>query len=121
MWKWIVVALLVAHGLAHAVGVMGSLVGRELEGISGRPTIDVGRFEQSFAVLWLIALVVFLGAAAALTFGLGSWRLLALGAVVVSSVAVAVWWDDAWRGAIPNALLLLAVAAAPRIPGLVPD
>jgi hypothetical protein len=121
MWKWIVVALLVAHGAAHMVGVAGSLLGRELEGLSGRTTIPVGSFEKAFAALWLVALLAFLAAGVGLALGHGWWRPLALGVAIVSSVAVTVWWEDAWRGAPLNALIVVAVIAAPRLSGLMPD
>jgi hypothetical protein len=121
MLKWIVVALLLAHGGAHSIGVAGSLFGKDLEGISGATTIEVGRFERAFAALWLVALLAFLAAGLALAIGHGWWRPIALSAAIISSIAVAVWWEDAWRGAPLNALVIGAVVASPWLSGLTPD
>jgi hypothetical protein len=121
MWKWIIAAVLIAHGGAHLVGVLGSLLGRELEGISGTPTLSVGVLERPLAVLWLVALASLVGAGLAVLLGHGWWYPAAWVGLIASSIAVAVWWSDAWRGAIFNVIVLGVLLMASRIPGLPTD
>lgn len=121
MWRWIVVAVLLAHGAAHIVGVMGALFGKVMDDISGQPTVTVGSLERPIAVLWLVALLGFVAAAIGLAAN-QTWCLPAAWAsVVVSMVPVTVWWNDAWRGAVLNAIVVGVLLYASKIPGLPVD
>jgi hypothetical protein len=118
MTRWILGAVLVAHGIAHGVGVAGSLMGVELEGAVAAPTIDVGAAERAVAALFLVGLIAFVGAGVGLVARRAWWRPLTLAAAAVSMVPVAVWWEAASVGAYLNAAAVVAVLAARWIPGL---
>jgi hypothetical protein len=97
MWlKWIVGLVLIAHGTGHAMGFMaawtsipsGLTTGHWL--FSGDITMSTG-IGKAFGLLWLVALVAFVGSGLGLLFGMGWWQPLAIAASVISSVAIVPW------------------------------
>lgn len=119
MWKLLIAGLLVVHGLIHAIGIATVFGGASFEGMSGSPTLRVGGAEQAVAALWGVAMVALVGAGLGLLFSQSWWAPLALAGAAVSMVPVVVWWGDAWVGAVANALVVVAVVAAERMPSLV--
>ena len=121
--KYAIVGLLVIHGLIHAMGFAGSYGLAQFEGASNTPTNFVTAEPGSttlkiLGALWLLALALFLLAAALLLSGTTTWRLAAVAGAAVSTVVVALWWRDAPMGAVANAFVLAAVAAAPNLNGM---
>ncbi len=116
MYAYLIAAFLVLHGLIHGIGLATAFTDAEIEGFSGAPTFDVGAALPAFSLLWGVALAGMLAAAAGVALGQPWWRPVALVAAVVSMIAVTVWWQDARFGALANAVVVIAVVAASRIP-----
>ena len=121
--KYAIVALLVVHGLIHAMGFAGAWNLAEFEGASKTPTNFVtsepgSQTVKMLGLLWMLALVAFLFAAALLVGDNVMWRPIALAAAVISMVPVALWWQSALMGAVANAIVLVAVFVAPRLDGV---
>jgi hypothetical protein len=118
--KYAIVALLAIHGLIHAVGFAGTWGLAQFEGASQTPTNFVtveadGTALKFIGLLWIVALVAFLAAAALLVTDGGAWRPVAVGAAVISMVPVTLWWKNAPMGALANALVVAAVLFADRL------
>lgn len=99
---WVVVSVLVVHGLIHLMGFAKAFGFAELPQLT-QP------ISRAWGVAWLLAAILTL--ASALALGLGARRFWAIGAValVVSQVVIVSSWRDAWAGSIANLVLLLAV------------
>jgi hypothetical protein len=102
--KWLFVAPLVVHGLAHISGFIASW-SKSLAGYTESPWIfsstitlqtPVGR---AFGLLWLIAAIGFVGTGLGLIFGQSWWPTLAIAASVVSLVVIVPWWNTVPPGA----------------------
>lgn len=102
MW-WAYVAIVVVHGLIHLMGVVEGFGLADVEQL----TEPVGGAE---AVLWLVAAVAVLGAAAMTAVRARGWWLVTAVAAVVSQVAILTSWTDALAGT-PANMLMLVVAA----------
>jgi hypothetical protein len=83
--------------------------------VTARPEDPIVRI---LGLVWLLALVAFVLAAYLLLIGNPAWRMASLAAVVVSMIPVALWWENAPKGAVANALVLVAVVLAPRLEGV---
>jgi asparagine N-glycosylation enzyme membrane subunit Stt3 len=121
--KYAIAALLIVHGLIHAMGFAGAWNLAEFQGASRTPTNFVTTAPGSGAtkalgLVWLVALVAFLLAAALLLNDSAAWRPAALVAAAISMVPVALWWQNAPMGAVANAIVLIAVVVAPRLDGV---
>lgn len=92
--------LLVVHGLLHLIGVAKAFRLADLP--------QLAPLSRGAGVVWLLATVLLLLSAAALYVWPRWWWGLALGAVIVSSVAILPAWADARAGAIVNVLVLVA-------------
>jgi hypothetical protein len=117
--KFAVMALLVIHGLIHAMGFAGAWGLAEFEGASKTPTNFVTTspgtsMVRGLGLLWLAALLAFLVAAALLLADSTTWRPVAVAAVLISMVPVALWRKNAPMGALANAVVITAVVLADR-------
>lgn len=99
MWlKWIVGLVLIAHGIGHAMGFMaawttvpsGLSAGHWL--FSGDVTMN-GAAGKAFGLLWLVALVAFMGSGFGLLMGAAWWQPLAIAASAISLVAIVPWFS----------------------------
>lgn len=102
---WIVVAVLVLHGLIHLMGVAKAFGYAELPQLT-QP------ISRTWGLVWLAAAVLAL--ASAIAFGMGARRFWAIGlvAAIVSQTAITMAWRDAWAGTLANVLLLTVAAHA---------
>lgn len=121
--KFVIMALLTVHGLIHAIGFAGAWGLAEIKGVSPVPTDIVAAqatdpIVRVLGLVWLLALAAFLVAAYLLLVDSPAWRPLALAAVLVSTVPVALWWQDAFLGALVNTLVVAAVLLGPRLEGV---
>lgn len=113
--KWAGSALLLAHGVVHAMGFLSTWELAELGEIGG-PTLLLGDLPArhpallAFGMLWLLAMLAFMMAAIGVALET-SWGLPLAGiAAGFSLVPTIVWWQDAWFGALLNVAILGAVA-----------
>jgi hypothetical protein len=121
--KYVVAFLLVMHGLAHVTGILGAWASGEQgfqdeawtfsRGVTARSAVG-----QVWSLLWLVALIGFVGAGLGLSFGSGAesttwWPTLAIAAAAVSLVAIVPWVrvvpPGAWAGALFDLLILVAL------------
>lgn len=82
--RYVVLLVLLVHGLSHLAGFLTSWTDAPLEF-----NAPVGR---AFGLLWLVALAVFLGAAFGLLQRRAWWRGLAINAAVISLIAIFPSW-----------------------------
>lgn len=97
-----VAVLFVLHGLIHLLGFTTAFGLADLPQLSQPVSPPVG-------VLWLVAALLCLTAAAALFLAPRWWWAVGALAVVVSQAAIATAWADAGVGTVANVLLLVAV------------
>lgn len=115
MIRFIFAAPLIVHGLAHLGGVVASWT-LNLSGFSERPwLLSSGVTLQSslgrvFGLLWLVAMVGFVGTGLGLVFKQQWWPALAIPAAIVSLVVIVPWWKTvppgAWVGAAFDLLVI---------------
>jgi hypothetical protein len=110
----ILLSLLIAfHALIHVMGLIAYWPLRAVSGLPYKTSLLSGRLEvgaggmRLFSVLWLVAAIGFLLAAAALLFGRAWWAPLMLAACLLSLVICTLDWGIAYRGAIIDLALLL--------------
>jgi hypothetical protein len=100
--RWVVVFVLVGHGLIHLLGAAKGLGWAEVPALKEPISAGVG-------VLWLVAALLVLATAGLLAFGAPTWWwAVALGAAAVSQVAVVTSWSDARAGTAVNVVLVVA-------------
>jgi hypothetical protein len=98
MTRWIIALALVVHGVGHIVFFFAAFTPVPMDFVAapwllpGAFTIDspVGK---AFAVLWLLAMIGFVGAAIGLIAKRAWWPTIAVAAAVVSLVVILPWWN----------------------------
>lgn len=100
--RWAVVAVLAIHGLIHVLGA-----------VKGFGWSAVSQLEEPISprggLIWMLAAVLVLTCAGFLAAGAPTWWwALALGAAVVSEIAIGTSWSDAKVGTVVNLVLVLA-------------
>ena len=106
--RWLVIVLLVLHGLIHLIGAPASW-GGGITGLTAVPLIPLaGAALRLAGVGWLLATLLLLVAALGLAFRRGWWPVVAFVGVVVSQVLIVCWWRDARFGTVPNLVILAA-------------
>lgn len=101
--RWLLLSLLVLHGLIHLMGFAKAFDLAELEELT-RPV------SPGMGVVWLLACLGFLASAVFLLTAPRLWWLVAFASVVLSQVAIVSAWSDASFGTLANLLILAAVA-----------
>jgi hypothetical protein len=102
--RWVVVAVLVGHGLIHVLGVLEGFGWAEIAQL--KQPIGTGG-----GVLWLVAAVLVLTSAALIAVGSPSWWwVIAASGAMVSQVAIVTSWSDARAGTLVNVLLVFVAA-----------
>ncbi|WP_297739283.1 hypothetical protein [Nocardioides sp.] len=101
-FRWFLVAVFASHGLIHLLGV-----------VTGFGWADVAQLTKPIGVVggvvWLVAAVLVLTATVFLAMGVPTWRwAAALGAAVISQIAIATSWQDARAGTIVNLILVMS-------------
>lgn len=108
--RWVTILVLLAHGVGHILGFLATWVGTPV-GFGDQPWVlstnvtinsSVGR---AFGLLWLMALLAFLGAVLALQGHQDWWRTLAIIAAFISLVAILPWWNTVSAGVRTGAVL----------------
>lgn len=104
VFRWIVVTVLVMHGLIHLLGVAKGFGWADVPQLKGPIGARAG-------VLWLLAAVLVLTTAALIAVGAPTWWwLIAAAGAVVSQAAIVTSWSDAKVGTVVNVLLALVAA-----------
>jgi hypothetical protein len=119
--RFVLVFLLVAHGVAHLVGFVSSWKLATLAELPYKTTIFSGRIDVGDAgirvmgVLWLLAALAFLVAAFAVATETGWAVRFTLAAVIASLILCVVGWPDARIGVAVNVGLALLLAIGARL------
>jgi hypothetical protein len=118
MLRYVFAALLIGHGLAHMSGFIAAWT-RNASGYSDSPWIfsDTVALQSSigraFGLLWLLALVGFVGAGLSLFSGQDWWPILAVSAAGISLAVIVPWWNTvppgAWFGAAFDVLIMFTL------------
>jgi hypothetical protein len=100
--RWVVVVVLVGHGLIHLLGVAKAF------GWAAVPHLEqpIGAW---VGLLWLLAAVLVLASAVCIAAGAPTWWwVIAACGAAVSQVAIVISWSDAKAGTVLNVILVLA-------------
>lgn len=113
MWDYIVGSLLILHGIVHALGFstawgIAGAQGRSVQASIGMPEPA----ERAFGLLWLVAMIGFVGAGLGLLFTAPWWQELTVVAAAISVIPIVVWWRNAWMGALVDVAAVATVLAA---------
>ncbi|MBZ0299384.1 MAG: hypothetical protein K8J31_06580 [Anaerolineae bacterium] len=119
--RWAILIVLLAHGVGHVMGFLAAWTNVPM-GFTDRPWVlsstvtlesAVGR---AFGLLWLVALVAFLGGVYGLI-GHQDWaRTLLIAAAFISLVAILPWWNTVTAGSRLGAVLVDVVVIAALLP-----
>ena len=101
--RWVVVVVLMLHGLIHLLGFAKAFDLAEMSHLSQ----PIGR---SMGLVWIIASVLMVAASVAFVAAPRWFWLVGACALVLSQSAIFASWSDAKFGALANLFLLLAVA-----------
>jgi cytochrome c biogenesis protein CcdA len=109
--RWVIIVVLLAHGIGHIMGFLEAWTTIPA-GFTNQPwllsdsvTIEsaIGRV---FGLLWLAAMIAFLGALFGLYTHQEWWRTLAIAAALISLIAIVPWWNTVTAGARFGAVLV---------------
>ncbi|MEY2424309.1 MAG: hypothetical protein QOI95_4376 [Acidimicrobiaceae bacterium] len=100
--RWIVVAVVVVHGLLHLLGAADGLGWADVPQLTRPISIGTG-------IAWLTAAVLVTGTGLLLACSIRWWWMVGAAAVVVSQTMIFTAWADASAGTAANLILLLAV------------
>jgi hypothetical protein len=101
--RWVLVGLLLLHGLVHLMGPAKAFGYAELPQLT-QP------ISREWGVVWLLAGGIIVATAVMLAAGARSFWIVGGLALLVSQVLVMTAWRDAWAGTAGNVVLLLVVA-----------
>jgi hypothetical protein len=121
MWKILVAILLIVHGLAHITGPLGFWTTgpqafAEKAWLFSKGVTPHSLVGWAFGLVWLVAVLGFVGAGLGLLLGQEWWPTLALAAAGVSLVAIVPWVRVVPPGALAGACLDLVILAALLLP-----
>ncbi len=103
------------HGLIHLLGFLAYWPLAKFPELPYKTSLMNGRLElgssgmRAYSLLWLLAALGFVAAAAALALGKPFWAPLMLGAVLLSLVICVLDWAPAFRGALIDIALLVVL------------
>lgn len=107
---WVVVIVLILHGLIHLMGGMNELGLAKIQDLSGKTLIPLsGSIQTTLGVIWFITVGLFILSAIGLLIKQQWWKTIAICAIIVSQLLIVIWWPDAKWGTIPNILILVSL------------
>lgn len=113
--------VLVLHGLIHLMGTAAYMKLAVIQQLPYKTTLLGGRWEIGasgtaiYGVLWAVAAVGFIVAAAALLMGWTWWQPVLVGVTLLSLALTALDWDVAFAGVILNSAILAVLWLGPRL------
>lgn len=102
--KWFLFLIIIIHSLIHILGFLKAFQLAEINQLTQNISKPIG-------ILWLIALILFLGAAIQLILNHNLWWITGVIGVILSQVLIILFWQDAKFGTIANFIILLSVIA----------
>jgi hypothetical protein len=109
--KYFFIIVIVLHGLIHLMGGLNELGLAKIEGLNNVPTLVSlsGLLKTLLGSLWFLAVFLFLLAGFGLLIGQAWWKMVALGAAILSQILIVIWWPAAKVGTIANILVVIAL------------
>ena len=106
--------VLLGHGIGHLMGFMESWTSINV-GFTDKPWIFGGNYMmdstlgKAFGIVWLVAMVLFIGSGFGVLTGHTWWRTLAIIGSLISLVGILPWWNTVVVGVKLGALLDVAI------------
>lgn len=113
--------MLIAHGIGHAIGFLGPWFGL-YQGTNDKPWILPGeqplssRAGRAWGVIWLAAMLLFIGSGIGVFMDGIWWRTLAIIGSAVSIAAIVPWWNTVLPGAKAGVALDVAILLVILLP-----
>jgi hypothetical protein len=110
---FILVGIVIIHGLIHLMGFVAYWPLSEIAELPYKTTLLGGRWEigqagmRLFSVLWLVAALGLVGASIGAITGQDWWLTLMGTAVILSLIICLLDWNNAWRGAVLDLVILV--------------
>lgn len=103
--RYVVLLTLLVHGIAHLTGFLTTWTNEPMEFMAPA--------NRAFSLLWLVALIAFMGTAFGLLRRQGWWRGLAINAAMISMIAIfPAWFSVTPLFRFPAVLINLVIFAA---------
>jgi len=102
MARLLIVALLIVHGLIHALGFAKSFGLAEIQQLSKPVSLPWG-------VVWALCALAFVAAGVGHAVNAPWWWIVAVPALIASQVAIVAFWSDAKVGTLANLLLIAPI------------
>lgn len=115
---YIGIAIVFIHGLIHLMGFVAYFPLGEVAGLPYKTTLLGGRWDMGatgmryFSALWLAAAAGLMAAAIGLALKQDWWLPLLSVAVLLSLIITILDWSNAWRGAVLDLIILVALLLA---------
>ncbi|MHA2029299.1 MAG: hypothetical protein ACW99Q_07905 [Candidatus Kariarchaeaceae archaeon] len=110
MLRWILVGLMVLHGLIHILGTIVEFDLMEIEDFTGKTLINLSETTRKvFGVIWFLITVLFLIASYGLAIDKDWWQELTIISILASQILVILWWADAKLGTVANILIIIGM------------
>jgi hypothetical protein len=103
--RWVLSLIVFVHGLIHLMGFAKAFGYAELPQLTQPIARGTG-------VVWLLAALLLVMTAASMTMWPAGFLMIGGVALMLSQVAIATAWQDAWAGSVANLILLVALAHA---------
>jgi hypothetical protein len=121
MWRYIIAAPFLIHGLAHISGFLAAWTSSEA-GYKKNPWIlssDIyldNPIGKVFGMLWLVAMFGFISSAIGIVFQLDWWSNVAIASSLISLVVIVPWWNTVPPGAKVGAIFDVIVIVVLLLP-----
>lgn len=112
--QYIAGLVLLGHGIGHLMGFMESWTSINV-GFTDKPSILGGNYMmdstlgKAFGIVWLVAMVLFIGSGFGVLTDHTWWRMLAIAGSLISLVGIVPWWNTVVVGVKMGALLDVAI------------
>lgn len=102
MFREIIIALLVIHGIIHLIGFAKSAKIKEIDQFNES-------ISKPYGLLWLFVCILFMISSVSFLLGQSWWVFVAIISVILSQLLILRYWLDARTGTIINAILTIAI------------
>lgn len=122
-----IVVLLGIHGLIHLMGFVAYWPLKEVTELAYKTAFLGGRVElgaygtRIYSVMWLLAAIGFIVAGVALLIGWDWGQPLLFAVTVLSMIITVLDWTPAFRGALIDGVILVALLLGPQLAKLLPQ
>jgi len=121
LWQYLALLVILGHGIGHLIGVLASWTSIDV-GFKDAAWLFPGGHKMKSAIgrawglLWIVAMVFFVGSALGILLDEEWWRFLAVIGSVVSLVAILPWWKSVIGGVKAGAVLDIAIILVLLLP-----